>query len=179
MYDVKSGGDVMNLKYVFALVIPLLLLGCTNTGSGDYLTPQEVSIEKIWTDEYPQGFDPYSNEVMITTWDGEEGFTYMQDTHRITGFLTIPMQGGQTLDSVKYKIENDTLMIFINLKELSTSSETTGAMSIYVRIEDDRIDNLITSEPPFKFKKPVKVFINGEEMKVIGGEQIYKQMIIY
>lgn len=126
--------------------------------------------------------------LLFTTWDGEEGFTYMQDTHRITGFLTIPMQAGQTLDSVKYKIENDTLMIFVNLKELSTSYETTGAMSIYVRIEDDRIDNLITSEPqidnpipskpPFKFKKPVKVFINGEEMKVIGGEQVNKMLVI-
>lgn len=129
-------------------------------------------------DGYPPILDPESDEVVITTWEGEKGFVYRGDANKIYGFLTFPMRSDQTLDSVKYKITDDTLMIFINLKELPSKYPGKTAMTVYVSIVDKNIDGLITSKPPFKFKKPVKVFINGDEVKVVGGEQVHKELVI-
>ena len=184
-------GDVMidtRYKYVLTLLILPLLFGCisTNNSSDEYLTPQVVSISKVWWNEYPYELDPNSNEVMITTWDYLQGFTYNKNMHRLDGFLTFPLGSGQTLESIKYKITNDTLMIFINTKNIPTSCDNCfediekSAMTVFLMIEDNNIDNIIEPGivPPQKFKKPVRVFINGKEAKVINGESVNNRITI-
>jgi len=175
-------------KYVLTLLILPLLFGCisTNNSSDEYLTPQVVSISKVWWNEYPYELDPNSNEVMITTWDYLQGFTYNKNMHRLDGFLTFPLGSGQTLESIKYKITNDTLMIFINTKNIPTSCDNCfediekSAMTVFLMIEDNNIDNIIEPGivPPQKFKKPVRVFINGKEAKVINGESVNNRITI-
>lgn len=180
---------IRRYKYLLAFLILPLLFGCiSNSGeskSGDYndedlLTPQEVSIrEMLWPNEDIQGFDPNSNEVLITNVYEKGGFSYTGNDG-IEGYLTFPLRSDQTLDSVKYTIKNETLMIFINLKEASNSSDTgKNTMTVYIRIINENIYN-ITESTDFefdKFKKPVKVFINGRKAKVINGEQVYKPLI--